>query len=247
MKLEQIILEYQFPEIKYRKIGKLPTQYHHGADVLRRGPTHLYKRDYSPRAMRSKGVEHMGTGMFSSVYSHEDRPHDVRKVSRHLNASKLDGFFYFLKALEQHPDENTNPYFPRIRSVTVYESPHADAVYTAQMERLFPLSSLNPEQVDHLWRKAFGEVPEDDDRAGGAGDLISDIREIMLGGIKMSDWKKTDRDLLKAIRFIREVASEYQVGIDLHVGNVMVRHTPYGPQLVLTDPLGFRIKDEPWR
>lgn len=241
MKLEQIILEYTFPEIKYQRVSKLPDQYHHGADSLQQGGI-AYQKGYNPRVMRSKGVEHLGTGQFGSVYGHKDRPHDVRKISRSLNVQRLDGFFYFLKALSETPEENTNPYFPRIRSITVYTSPNENAVYTVQMERLFPVSSLSQQHVEYLWQRVLGEkdVVEEENNTNA---LIAEIREIVLTGATRSLVNKADPDFLRAVRFIREVAGEYNVGIDLHKGNFRVRHSPYGPQLVFADPLGFKMTE----
>jgi hypothetical protein len=47
-----------------------------------------------------------------------------------------------------------------------------------------------------------------------------------------------DSQLIEAINIIRYL-QKTGYGEDLHAGNVMVRRTKYGPQLVLTDPLSF--------
>ena len=122
MRLQQLF-EYQFPQIKHKTVTRLPAAYHHGS---RGGSLTGFRKGYVPSPLRRKNADHLGTGEFASVYSNRDLPYDVRKVSRKSTPAseheddRPDGFYYYMMELANNPD-NSNPYFPRFRDITVYE------------------------------------------------------------------------------------------------------------------------------
>ncbi len=239
MRLQQLF-EYQFPEIKHRKVGKVPDQYHHG-DKGVKGSGKNYQRGFVPGVMkRDKDVEHLGTRTFSSAYVHKDRPQDVRKIS-HLTHD-VDGYFYYVKELAANPD-NDNPYFPRFRDITFYEDAKGGIVYSTSVERLFDLSDLNRLEMQAISKRIFGDnlenIPRvnDDDRLDNmdvAYFVQTAIDEIRLHRYIIDD------DFKRATSFIRKVANKYTLDVDAHHENVMFRRTPAGAQLVISDPLSFQ-------
>lgn len=222
----QYLLEYTFPEIRYKTVTKLPKQY---ADVdLTQG---LQKR---PGVMRrNPKVQHLGTGYFSSVYGHEDRPQDVRKISSISGVKSVDGFFHYMIALSKHEDY-ANPYFPKVRSMTVYTNPtETQLMYSVQLERLFSGLTLNVEQLEAMTTKMFGRS------FGSWKQTIEAVRWVLYSYSQdVSGW---DLDLIRAIKFVKDVARKSNLSIDFHRDNALVRHTPYGPQFVFADPLSFPV------
>ena len=236
MKLQQLF-EYEFPKITHRKVTKLPDNVYNRGE----GTAHNYDPGFVPKVLkRSAGVEHLGTGHFASAYSHKDRPQDVRKVSRQAQAygkggAGVDGFYHYMKELSNHED-NSNPYFPKFRGITIYEDPDGGIVYSAQMERLFPMRKLRRREKVAVLEKMLGDREE-----AGVSEftsISSVIREVIQG----YDIKNhvVDEELIKAAEFINHVAKKHKIGNDIHDDNIMIRRSPYGSQVVITDPLSFQ-------
>jgi hypothetical protein len=55
---------------------------------------------------RDPDTEYVGGGSFADAFANPKRtPHDIRKLSnRPRDAHDIDGFFYYIKALEKNPD-----------------------------------------------------------------------------------------------------------------------------------------------
>jgi hypothetical protein len=54
-----------------------------------------------------------------------------------------------------------------------------------------------------------------------------------------------DTQLIEALNIVSSLVKK-QFELDIHHGNFMFRRTPYGPQLVLTDPLCGIIQNDNW-
>lgn len=223
------LFEYTFPKIQYVTTTKPPVA--HADD--RDGRRHVIKR---------KGTEHLGSGTFASAY-HDPKqsPHEVRKVSKEMHERKIDGFYYYIKELENNPD-NDNPYYPRFSAIKIYKKPEvkpktwstgAYVTYSAQMEKLYNIRELKASEKQYILSKLHGESTID--QTDHNKSIVSIVRDQMHG-----DGKATDPHFIRAIEFINKVASEHSYLADIHDDNIMFRRTPYGPQLVITDPLGYR-------
>ncbi len=224
------LFEYTFPKIERRNVSKLPKQYHHGSS----SSVDDYDPEFEPQVMK-RGGEHLGTGHFSSVYSDPKRtPHDARKVSRPRDLHEIDGFYHYMVELEKWPD-NGNPYFPRFRAIKIYHGPDDLTVYSAQMEKLIPAKSGASER-EVIFRRIFG------DEEGKGFAKRHSLFEVVEAAIQkygnLAD-KIIDKDLLSAANFIQRVSEKHSAGVDIHSDNLMFRRTPYGLQLVITDPLSF--------
>ena len=233
------LLEYAFPKI-------------HTIDV---------KSDKHPgRATgRDKDTEYVGGGSFADTFANPKRtPHDVRKLSNMPRSRELDGFFYYIKALENHND-NTNPYFPRFRGIKIYierddftgwasgeADPRRDEItYSAQMERLEDMRKLSDEEVQSIMQRLFGENTDAVNEVLGRMDhpygqkLLTVIKQAVKHAESRAGLNGmfVDEEFVRATAFVGKIAEKYSIGLDLHDENIMVRRGPTGVHLVITDPL----------
>lgn len=204
---------------------------------------HEYDIDYKKASVKRKpktrdlpGMKELGGGYFSDVYAPAGAPHDVVKIN--YEVSTKDGYHAFIKALIDNERARNSIYFPRIRSVRELQAPDADFPYLlVRMERLLPLRALTREEIISLAIRHTDITEEDVERQDDydIAKLLSDA----INPMYHSPYKVTDTKLKNAIRWIEEIADKERVFVDLHSDNVMARRTPYGPQLVLSDPLGL--------
>ena len=212
---------------------------------------------------RTADAEYVGGGSFADAYSNPKRtPHDIRKLSNQpRNAHDLDGFFYYIKALEKNPD-NDNPYFPRFRQIKVYidrdefdgwstgeTDPRRDEItYSTQMERLEDMRTLTKRENEAIKRRIFGDNYDDAQRSLDTVDHHSFGQELLTvidqainhaGSRAGLNGYIVDEDFVRATAFIKKIANKYSIGLDLHDENIMFRRGPTGVHLVLTDPLSF--------
>ena len=234
------LTEYEFPKIQTKIVKSLPDQYnkqHHGGD------------EFPPVMKRSKDVEHLGTGSFASAYSHKDRPGDVRKISTKFEVGYAppDSFWNWIEFLSKH-EHNDNPYFPRFRQITVYKNEKNDMVYSVQVERLQSLDKLSQEQLDSVYHKIWGENYRKAAKTASRMGLLPDANTLdkyhLSAFVKQSITKSNiyelavDEEFKQAAAVVKEFISwSSDAYLDLHHENIMVRTTPYGAHLVLSDPV----------
>jgi len=238
MKLNEV-----FPETKYRQVPQLRS--HYKPDV-----TH-------PGAGRGKKTKHLGSGSYASTYAHEDKPHDVRRISK--PQSSPDGSYWYFKELQEHPDRD-NPYFPRYRSATKYYAkpqlsrPRDDrSVLSLSMERLQALHTLSKKDAESVFERWFGEhheyivwnkiLQEHPPRAiltyntrEGTAYTVAHV----LDRVIKYDWIDkyvVDSELKRAAEFVRKIKEKHARAYDFSPNNIMYRRSPQGIQIVLTDPL----------
>ena len=250
MKIKHL-LEYQFPTIQNVNVKSAR---HPGGDNLKR---HVF---------RSDDAETAGGGMYSNAYHNPQKtPHDVRKISKGHNRREVDGFYFYMLALEKHSD-NTNPYFPRFRGIKIYTDKHENSeggistedyiTYSVQMEKLTHLRDLSNSEKRSILFRLFGDRQHRDPAAeqfinkqlSGStpyGYKILGIIRNSVSGWKGNELLKliVDEDFKNAIKFLQKVHKDYEIGYDLHDNNVMIRRTPYGPQIVFLDPFSHQLQE----
>lgn len=228
MKVLDLLFEYTFPEPKVKVISKerLP--------------------DLDRQSARDKNIKPISTdplkqGYFSKVFHNPVRsPHDVRKISQLQHIEDIDGFYFYMRELYHHSD-NSNPYFPRFREITLYTIPGSgkqtskEIAYSVKMERLYHLDQLSEEETNALGTKIYGPS----DRTYILTNIIDTVIQLIHDNAQTKS-KVVDKHLIAATKFIMRVSKKHNLEIDIHDGNIMVRRTPYGPQLVITDPLSFQ-------
>lgn len=245
MKVEYLI-EYQFPEIKTRTITRAPPDhYFHGMiDTGKDAYIPPDARMSEPRVMRNKKVRHFGTGSYASTYGHQDNPHDVRKVSLRQQVKDYDGFWTFILALSKHED-NDNPYFPRFRSITNYEGARDQGSYSVQVERLYHIDSLKPREVEALISNIYGMdnwrriilMLDSDEMTVSDESMLKRFTNVIRLSFRETRYQDLiiDENMKNAINFITSIPGGH---VDIHNANMMIRNTPYGKQLVFSDPKG---------
>lgn len=245
MKIKQL-LEYQFPTIQNVNVKSIR---HPGQD------------NFINKVYQSDDVQRVGGGMSATAYHNPQKtPHDVRKISGGSKRRDIDGFYYYILELETHSD-NTNPYFPRFRAIKVYTDRHQDSgggdetkdhiTYSVQMEKLTHLRGLSNSEKRMILFRLFGDRQHRDgsDRRIIQKQLsgpeywgykiLSIIRNILEEeqGANALMELIVDEDFKNAISFLKNVYSKSaSIHYDIHDDNVMIRRTPYGPQLVFLDP-----------
>jgi hypothetical protein len=236
MKIKDI-LEYDYPEHKVRDVKRLPRQYK--ADI---GTPGVMRRD--PK------VKHKGTGAFASTYSHEDRPHDVRRVTKQQD--RPDGFRKYYEQLQKHDDKD-NPYFPQFSEGTTYRK-GKKSVLSLQTQRLRRLEELTKHEAESVLERWFGEnfdyivwnkifqfgaphgVGSSKEKGWGATVIAGVLRRIIEDSW-VRDYVK-DKELKRALDFIKyKVVASDHIDWDLGISNIMYKRSPYGIQIVLTDPV----------
>ena len=245
MKIKHL-LEYVFPTIQHVNVN---ATIHPGS-----------------AAGKPKDVKHAGEGSFANVWHNPQKtPHDIRKISTGADRHELDGFYFYMLALAKHSD-NTNPYFPRFRAIKIYTDRHGELgvgtgnrptdyiTYSAQIEKLTTLSSLSKTEKRSILFRLFGDRQH---RGKNANNFIEKQLSNhqpygykILGIIRMSLSTNlgiikliVDEDFKNAIKFLKEIHEYESVEYDIHDDNIMIRRTPYGPQLVFSDPFSYQKGD----
>lgn len=264
------ILEYQFPDIKKVNVHKHkhPAAYRSDFGMAADNNLSTAGGGYGvndPRLLkRNKDVEHLGSGTFASAYTNPKTiPHDVRKISKQQDRHDIDGFFFYMQGLADNPD-NTNPYFPRFREIKIYTHEHDEdppfkderkdrITYSAQMERLYHLKEMSRTEEDAILAKMLGpDRVTPNDVAQGTIDQILKTTSRPFNGRAMRVIKFllnepqkikddiVDEDLINATSWLREFSRTSGLRFDIHHENIMYRKTPYGPQMVITDPYSYQ-------
>jgi len=232
------LFEYEFPEIQQKTVKRLPKQHklaHTNASVL-----------------RNKKVKHLGSGAFASAYSNQDRPEDVRKVSG--QSSVHDGYMKFIRAVRDS-SEVGNPYFPKFREASEYNDNETHSmvkrsVYSVKTERLRKLEELTKSEIAAVMERWFGKnwsnvasqiIPPSSISGEHAVWKIPAMLlvEVLSRLVKGRDFGVSvqDEDLWKAIGLIQKFTSENAPDPDISINNIMYKRSPYGIQLVFTDPV----------
>ena len=219
-----------FPEIRKKRVKRLPQQ-------------HNFMNTDKPSVLRNPKVRHLGSGSFASAYTHEDRPHEIRRISK--PTANPDAYHVYIEALKNNPDHD-NPYFPQIHEVTKYQgrSEGKKTVLSVKAERLHKLTDLNNKEIQAVLERWYGENYKTVLR-----DLLN-IRDVRISIYLITSTirdlinnenreKIVDQDLLRATIFIDKKVLRKRKGIqsDIGINNLMFRRSPSGIQIVLTDPV----------
>jgi len=210
----------------------------------------------------------LGMGSFGTVYKDTTNSANVIKIGNKLagNKPEKDGFLAYMNKIKNLK----LPVFPQINYIHIYQYPNPkktledDGVekfkycFKMGMERLHPASSLSKEEWVHIINKLTYphkiQDLEEMNEKNLADTLDSKLSVAVHYGfldfaneedkrikIKIKDIE--DQYLRIAISAISSLRTKFDV--DLHSENFMFRRTPYGPQIVIIDPLSYP-KRRPW-
>lgn len=189
--------------------------------------------------IRDENVEVLGKGYEAIAFRYKDKPNIIKMIGSDDDIKEIPYAQYVLLSKKYFRE---NPYFPRVFQVSKTEvsqditDPNEHEwttpknVYMFKMEELEPLDTISADQLTAMYNRTFGSEP-----IAISAHVIADSVERLLRG--RPPIKGTDPLLIKAVDLIKKVQARTKANIDLHIGNMMVRRTSVGPQLVITDPL----------
>ena len=215
---------------------------------------------FEPKSTKEKipkSKHPLGSGAVATVYSHETDPHMVvKKEKSHSNTRELgrygihsrhDAFAYYVDAAG--PYMSSNPYLPRVYVKNKRQAKNGIISYTYVVERLFERydpNFNNPIIINSIVEKALAD-PYMVLMTKLPSAKWSAMCEVITHAIEYNKWDTfKDPNLIEAGKIIHQAMSKYKedwpqddarIRIDLHAGNYMLRPTPHGVQLVITDPL----------
>lgn len=189
-----------------------------------------------------KSTKHkiLGRGVQGMAQQHARDPNKVIKTSEiyHENPER-DEYVQFIKMILDHQN---NPFFPRIYSAKLVYNNRTDTYeLVVTMEKLV---SLRNEKIKDVAEHLVAQLGIDVERADTLERDKEDFRWLF-------DWFKNPENRKKiaqksknpkfneAMKLLEPYIEKY--GQDLHGGNIMVRLTGHGPQLVIIDP--YSISD----
>lgn len=201
----------------------------------------------SPKSVRQPNQ--LGRGYFSTVVKDRNDPHMVKKYNSDFSIPEYKPEDPFYRYAEYVHDNNLheNPYFPRIYKHRKIEDKDGKTLHSYQIEKLEPMTRVSMEEYEYLFNKMF----VDGDKLFSIWKRDTSWETSQISGIlealiidSNSDKHIKDPQLKSAITYMREFISTKCVdgglwvcGIDLHDENIMVRRTPVGLQVVITDPV----------
>lgn len=202
---------------------------------------------------RNKNYTQLGDGLYANVYAktagegediHEPNPHHVVKVMRsHARTASRDGTISYLKIANRHAD--SNPHFPRVHQIHSIESPDGSS-HIIEMERLHPWHDMNISHEERMaaFHHAFHHEPPED-----VVDHPDEYERMHRFGKYIGDRLEKHHKSLAPFSHLRIAMDKVhdlvdkgrgRIDIDLHSSNFMLRKTPVGTQLVITDPVTGR-------
>jgi hypothetical protein len=182
--------------------------------------------------------EHLGQGVEATAY-HTGQGTITKIIEINPNESPKDNStIRFLKLILQHQD---NPFFPRIYNAKLYRNRNYKSTQQkieyfmmVQIEKLTPISQKNIYDILPSIFKQIGVNPTkekyDDNDIYTQALLDMDVSEL-----KELSTRSKNPKFKEAINLLAPYITRY--GNDLHDENLMIRLTPHGPQLVITDPI----------
>jgi hypothetical protein len=228
-----------------RGLYKMEHKIHHRTDTT--------VNDYMTKlhgAMKNGNYAKLGEGAFGAAYSKVDStgsekdPHHIVKVSVSGHKNPIDDpYVRFIKKAAVHSDEN--PHLPRVHSLHSIRLKDG-IVHIAQMEKLTPLKDAHHQQIESASRHAFGEKNV---ISGNHYDNKQELAGRAQSVVEKDHWSipypsQVSTHFQKAAKIVSDTKASStkknptgRTGYDMHTGNFMLRHTPHGSQMVITDPL----------
>lgn len=199
-------------------------------------------------------------GNNSKVYQDLKYPTRVVKVVPIRDTS--DTYYKFIRMIELHQN---NPFFPKIFGVKIYETSEHGSQYNTLvviMEKLIPIdkipehiarkmlstlgidydkeyldfttSEVTKEKPSHDRYKEFNKLTDNDPALNSRIFKHQNERENLRKNTQFPAFKQ-------ALRLLEPMFKRF--GSDMHIGNLMIRKTNNGLQLVLVDPVYPKFED----
>lgn len=203
----------------------------------------------TPSIERTERERVLGRGISNIALDNKRDPHTVIRHNSNVDNPSIDSSHGYYGWLVNTKAYNENPYYPRVYEKSTITDKSGKKLIKYEIEKLSPIETLDLTMIRALTHKLFDDITinkilrrrvsstinpwhdiDDDERALLI--LFDGLEEVYYGA------KSRDVYLNAAMQQAKELSDlNYASGSDLHRGNVMVRFTPHGPQLVLVDPI----------
>lgn len=226
--------------------------------------THRYYGPFNDtRGLMNRISTKSPAGFYSKVTPNKKDPHMVDKSTFISTADDgSDAYLGYIAGIKG----DLNPFFPRVYKVTRVKDTRGNIRPKYILEKLVPLSALSDDEADALCRYVHPQLMDDIERMRAhsvhpdkndynAPVVIDLLIEAIISmfdnpsefGV-LSNTKpihSSNKLLQKAIHKIIDIIDNGPTNymglskfrLDIKDDNFMVRRTPHGPQLVITDPL----------
>lgn len=201
----------------------------------------------SPHIDRTSLKRELGRGMSNVVLANKRDPHTVIRHNSNVMHPSIDSSNGYYNWLAKSKAFNENPFFPRIYEKVTISDKSGRKLIKYEIEKLSSIEILDIAAVRGMTNNLFDQTTitrilrfaaarkwwsDIDDEERALIILLNCLEDVFFGN------PSSNENLNDAMKTIRELSEQNPVtGSDLHRGNVMVRLTPHGPQLVLTDPI----------
>jgi predicted kinase len=190
---------------------------------------------------KPNAFQFLGGRMEAKVFKSPTDP-SVIKIQGTAQSIQESGYLQYILMSRKYA--HSNPYLPRVESIHRMPNPkfvlekgkRISEYFVIKLEELTPITECNEQVFQVLRNKIVSELignPEVDYYT-----IDNICKKIYRGELSTRD--KYLRSVLNLCRKIIDNSPESGPGrvlLDLHTGNMMVRFTSVGPQLVITDPL----------
>lgn len=217
-------------------------------DVERQRPYDSYELQKQEKRMARRGKASAPSGWYSGGYTNPRDPHEYVKTTHKPSHLHDDAYYLYVAAISHLQQKKYyNPYFPIVYQVRVASDPRGLDRPRYRLEKLqnpenYPVEAMvgmvealfvDPSKIITsktevseknkmtIWRNIAAQL--DDCLHGNNAEAMSNIKDPVL------------KQALTVIHKLLQKRGTFEP--DLHGNNIMVRGTPYGPQLVLMDPI----------
>jgi hypothetical protein len=205
--------------------------------------------------IQTKDDDALGHGEFSRVTQDKDDPHMVDK--QQLNRTDRSGSI-FVDMFDQYAEIIAEErlwemiHFPRVYAIKKYTDEAGEVRNKWKMEKLIELDSLDQEEIKRMTHRYFiPEVAEEVAELDAEKEdqyHYSNFADAISVAIHEGEWDHfRDKTLEKAAEKLEDIYTDLRqnygydaVALDLHSGNIMVRRTQNGLQVVFSDPFAGR-------
>lgn len=180
-------------------------------------------------------------GYYANVLPDEDE-HMVNKTyKRPRMGIENEPYYMYIKTIADNNLASSNPFFPRVYE---YSSNTDEYNYSRPVFKMEKLKHYNefPEEIFYeIGKNLIKDFENTCEFFIKKNAYFRGICDVMNNAIILNDFSDIkDNNLKSALKIIYEIKQQtIGAGADLQKPeNTMIRSTRYGPQLVITDPLG---------
>lgn len=196
--------------------------------------------------VKISGLPLIDHGREAAVYKHPNDPHMVIRVELYPSLPSENGYYHFCKAIQQAAE--SNPYLPRVYDIFEVERDGDKVRFGYVLEKLFMPDRLlhgvlSKKSIYRILEQAFGEKTATEvytkleKQNASIEQMWEKIGNFINSVIEYPTSVDNDQ-FAEALILIRKLTKSGFYN-DMYKGNLMIRLTPAGPQLVLIDPVSF--------